>query len=156
MYANHIKIAKLEDFYNMESLRIQCKTRCGGCKCSRCSLSSNAYTIKKEKELALIEKNLGHDAKEKFWTAKYPWIRDPFDLPDNNRAAFGMLVSTEKRLSKNKKHTETYQQQIQDMIDRDIARKLAQEELQKYKGPIHYISHHEVLKPDSKSTPILG
>ncbi|XP_068739176.1 uncharacterized protein [Montipora capricornis] len=65
-----------------------------------------------------------------------------------------MLVLTEKRLSKNKKHAETYQQQIQDMIDRDVARKLTQEELQKYKGPAHYISHHEVLKPDSKSTPV--
>ena len=154
MYNNHIKIARIEDFYNMENLGIQCKPRCGGCKCGRCSLGSNAYTIKEEKELALIEKNLSHDTKEKFWTAEYPWIRDPFDLPDNRRAAFGMLMSTEKRLSKNKKHAETYQQQIQDMIDRDVARKLTQEELQKYKGPIHYISHHEVLKPDSKSTPL--
>ena len=65
-----------------------------------------------------------------------------------------MLISTEKRLSKNKKHAKIYQQQIQDMIDRDVARKLPQEELQKYKGPAHYISHHEVLKPDSKSTPV--
>ena len=40
------------------------------------------------------------------------------------------------------------------MIDGDVARKLTQEELQKYKGPIHNISHHEVLKPDSKSTPV--
>ena len=154
MYANHVKIARIEDFYNMENLGIQCKPRCGGCKCGRCSLGSNAYTIKEEKELALIEKNLSHNAKEKFWTAEYPWIRDPFDLPDNRRAAFGMLISTEKRLSKNEKHAETYQQQIQDMIDRDVTRKLTQEELQKYKGPVHYISHHEVLKPDSKSTPV--
>ena len=154
MYANHVKTARIEDFYNMENLGIQCKPRCGGCKCGRCSLGSNAYTIKEEKELALIEKNLSHNAKEKSWTAEYPWIRDPFDLPDNRRAAFGMLISTEKRLSKNEKHAETYQQQIQDMIDRDVARKLTQEELQKYKGPVHYISHHEVLKPDSKSTPV--
>ena len=64
------------------------------------------------------------------------------------------LISTEKRLSKNKKQAEIYQQQIQDMIDRDVARKLTQEELQKYKGPAHYTSHHKVLKADSKSTPV--
>ena len=154
IHAHHVKMARIEDFYNMENLGIQCTPRCGGCKCGKCSLGSNAYTIKEEKELALIEKHLSHDAKQKFWTAEYPWIRDPFDLPDNRRAAFGMLISTEKRLSKNEKHAEIYQQQIQDMIDRDVARKLTQEELRKYKGPAHYISHHEVLKPDSKSTPV--
>ena len=152
--AHHVEMAKIEDFYNMDNLGIQCKPRRDGCKCGRYSLGSNTYTVKEEKELVLIEKNLSHDAKEKFWTTEYPWIGDPFDLPDNRRAAFGMLISTGKRLSKNKKHAEIYQQQIQDMIDRDVARKLTREELQKYKGPAHYISHHEVLKPDSKSTSV--
>lgn len=35
-----------------------------------------------------------------------------------------------------------------------VARKLSKEELNTYKDPIHYISHHEVLKPDSKSPPV--
>ena len=40
------------------------------------------------------------------------------------------------------------------MIQRGVARKLTKEELDTYKGPIHYIAHHDVLKPDSKSTPV--
>ena len=65
----------------------------------------------------------------------------------------GMLKSTAKRLSMNRKYAEMYQQQINDMIQNKVARKLSASELEEYRGPIHYISHHEVLKPDSESTP---
>ena len=68
-------------------------------------------------------------------------------------AAFGMLKSTEKRLSRNPKHAETYSLQIQDMVERGAAQKLSQAELDTYEGPTFYLSHHEVLKPDSESTP---
>ena len=34
MHAHHVKMAEIEDFY-MENLGIQCKPRCGGCKCGR-------------------------------------------------------------------------------------------------------------------------
>ena len=65
-----------------------------------------------------------------------------------------MLISTEKRLAKHEEHAKVYQKQIEDMIEREVVRKLSQTELENYKGPIHYISHHKVLKSDSKSTPV--
>lgn len=90
----------VEDFYDIENLGIECSPRCGGCKCGKCSLGSKNYTIKEEKELALIEKNLHYDQEAKRWIAEYPWIRDPKDLPDNKKAAFAKLISTERRLAK--------------------------------------------------------
>ena len=66
----------------------------------------------------------------------------------------GMLISTEKRLAKNEEHVKVYEKQIEDMIEREVARELSQTNLKNYKGPIHYISHLEVLKPDSKSTAV--
>ena len=82
----------------------------------------------------------------------YPWIRDPADLPDNTKAAFGMLLSTETRLAKNTDHARVYQEQIQQnlMIGRGVARKLTKSELEAYDGPIHYVSQREVPRPDSK------
>ena len=40
------------------------------------------------------------------------------------------------------------------MVAREVARKLSKKELTLYKGLVHYIGHHDVLKPDSKSTPV--
>ena len=34
------------------------------------------------------------------------------------------------------------------MIDREVARKLSPEEVKSYSGPIFYLPHHEVKKPD--------
>ena len=47
-----------------------------------------------------------------------------------------------------------YDEQIKDMVARNVARKLSKKELTNYTGPTHYTAHHEVLKPESKSTPV--
>ena len=130
----HTTSPSVEDFYNIENLGIECTPRCGGCKCGRCPLGSKNYTIKEEKELALIEKNLDYDKEAKRWIAEYPWIKDPYDLPDNRRIAFTKLISTEKRLAKNTEHAKVYKEQVQDMINRGVTRKLTEEELRNYKG----------------------
>ena len=71
----------------------------------------------------------------------------------SSQAAIGMLQSSEERLLRNKAHADMYKDQIQDMVDRGVHRKLSESEIKEYDGPIHYISHHEVLKSDSTSTP---
>lgn len=146
--------ANVEDFYKIENLGIECKPRCGGCKCGRCPIGSKEYSIKEERELELIDKNLEYNNLDNRWIAEYPWVKDPSALPDNRQVALAMLISTEKRLLKNPQHAKVYDVQVKYMVARDVARKLSKEEINGYKGPVYYISHHEVLKPDSKSTPV--
>jgi len=55
-----------------------------------------------------------------------------------------------KRLSINKVHAETYNNQIQDTVNKNVAHKLSKDELQ-HQGPVFYLSHHEVNKPKSES-----
>ena len=64
--------------------------------CGKCSLGTQNFTKKEEKELLLTESKVEYSKEEKRWIAEYPWIRDPAELPDNKRAATGMLISTEK------------------------------------------------------------
>ena len=85
------------------------------------------------------------------WIVTYPWKRDPNQLPNNEKMT--ILKSTEKRLMTKGRHAELYKEQMLDMLSRDAARKVTQKEIKNYFGPVHYINHHEVLKPDSKSTP---
>lgn len=117
--------------------------------------ASNTYTIKEKRELDLIEQGLTYDQVNKVWVAKYPWIKNPMDLPNNYAVAVYRMKATEKRLSKlGHEYCELYQGQIDEMINKGVARKLDREEIESHVRPIHYVHHHEVMKPDSSSTPM--
>ena len=139
----------LETFFLTEEMGVSCTPKCGGCKCGKCQVGSGNYTLKEERELRSIEEGL--EFIEGRWIAKYPWIKDPYSLPDNKFVVEAMLKSTEERLLKNSEMAAVYQKQIEDMLERGVARKLQVEELYA-KGPRYYVSHHEVLKEGS-STP---
>lgn len=44
---------------------------------------------------------------------------------------------------------------MMELVEINFARKLSNEEMMAYKGPVHYISHHKVVRPEKKTTPIL-
>ena len=64
-----------------------------------------------------------------------------------------MLYSLEWRIMKNIEYTRMYNDQIQDVLNRGVARKLSKEDIQNYSDPVPLLSHHEVLKPHSSTTP---
>ena len=142
---------RIEDFYCIEAMSVECNPKCSNCKSGKCPLGGKDFTLQEDRKFNLIEKGL--EWKKDHWIAQYPWIKDPGCLPNNYNLTEKMFCSLEERIMKNVEYAKMYNEQIQDMVDRNVTHKLSKEEIESYSGPIHYLSHHEVLKPDSLSTP---
>ena len=150
----HPAFSMSENFIVGEELGTECNPRCGACKCGKCPIPGHDLSFREEQELHVIRSNLSHDPSRKAWTTSYPWVKDPETLPDNYISALGTLKSTERSLMKDPGWAESYQSQIVDMVDRGVARKLTQQEIEEWKYPFFYISHLAVSNVKSKSTPV--
>ena len=73
----------IQDFCDVEAMGIKVNPMCGNCRCGKCPIGTNNYSLKEERELKLIEGGLTLFNSE--WTARYPWIRDPNELPGKIR-----------------------------------------------------------------------
>ena len=62
-------------------------------------------SLKEKEELKLIDNNIRFTGR---WIAHYPWIKDPYLLPENHCIASATLKATERRLAQNSKHSELY------------------------------------------------
>ena len=77
------------------------------------------------------------------WLVPYTWKKNPSLLPDNKAVATKRLEATERRLKNNPEHAAAYSKQMNEMCEMGFARNLTEDELTRYQGPAHYISHHE-------------
>ena len=147
--ASHVYHIKLEtpvdmtDFWTTESMGVSVQP----CNCKAGKLSQ----VERE-EAKIIEEScekLGNQ-----WLIPYPWKRDPRQLPNNKSQAMKKLEATERRLLKNPDHAAAYDLQMIEMNHLQFSRRLTEKEAREYSGPVHFISRHEVLRPESKSTPV--
>ena len=152
-HVSNVEFHKIQNFIQGEEVGTQIIPNCGSCKCSKCPLPGHTYSFQEESELKLIQDNLQYDEENNCWITKYPWKCDPNSLPDNKSAALSTLFKLEKRLNKDENLKVIYQEQMQDMLNRNVAREIDKDELKDYKGPYYYISHLGVPNPRSKSTP---
>ena len=147
-------MSEVESFIQGEQLGTAINPKCGGCKCAKCPIIGHTYSFQEQQELDLIRTNLCYDEENKRWITKYPWIKDPDTLPDNYFSALATLKSCENTLSKDSQWAKVYNDQIQDMVERNVARKLTEEEANSWTGPKFYISHLAVNNPKSETTPV--
>jgi hypothetical protein len=145
--------SRIQNFIEGEELVTQVVPKCGSCKCTKCPIKGHTYSFQEEVELKMIQDNLRYDADKQCWFTSYPWKIDPSSLPNNHQAVYASLRRLEVRLQKNEELAVTYQQQMLDMVKREVAREVSPEELSAYTGPKFYISHLGCPNPKSQSTP---
>ena len=85
---------------------------------------------------------------------KYPWKKDPACLPNTIRKFCKKLESTKRCLTKNPEYAKLYGDQIEEMEEMGFSSKVTEKEIEEWKGPIHYVAHHAVVRPEKKTTPI--
>ena len=144
-FSNRKNETQIENFISGEELTTEVFPKCGGCRCGKCPSVGHTYSFQEEQELKLIQDNLEYDEVKQCWVTSYPWIKDPNSLPDNYQATLTTLERTERRLTKDPKWAETYQSQMSDMVERQVARKLSTPEIENWKGPVYCISHLAVV-----------
>ena len=143
LHVKYTASVDISEFWKTESMGVLVKP----CVCEADKLSQ----VEREEKI-LIENSALKIGNQ--WMIPYPWKKDPRSLPDNRNQALKRLESTERRLSSNPKQARAYQKQMVEMEEMKFSRKLSKEEIEKYEGPVHYISHHAVIRPETKSTPV--
>ena len=151
------------DFFKEESIGVECQPKCGGCRCGKCPTGSKAMTLKEERDYKKFQSLMSLDPLGSesdpgpYWVSELPWTVDKSKLINNQPAVLGVMNSTVKKLAKDPVWENTYNEQLRNLIDKNFAREVSEEELSNWiadGGSIYYISHQMVVQPLSASTPI--
>ena len=142
-------------YLDPEDLSITLPRRCSKClNCQRCTEEVQEMSRREQEELRLIRANLTVDRKRRKLVAKYPFIKDPSRLKDNEWQAKKMAEQLERKLTK-KEGLEAYNREFQVMLDFPAIKRVSRKELFNWKeggGKINFISHHDVNRPNKATT----
>lgn len=136
------------DFFSAEEFGVKIPPNCDRCRnCKNCTIKMHEWSKVEQRELAVIEGNLELDPLRCRWSTNYPFKCDPSVLEDNKGQALKMMMRQEERLLK--KGGEEYKEQFDDFVKRGVFKEISKEEQEEYKGPVFYVTHHEVFIIDS-------
>ena len=143
------------DFFSAEEFGVKLIPNCDMCRnCKNCSFDIHQISKIEQRELSVIRNNLVLNPVENYWSTQYPYKSDPSTLENNKQQAFDILCKTERRLIRSEVSSTKYKEQFNDFIERGVFREFSEEEINSYVGPCFYMTHHEVFKEGSTSTPV--
>ena len=153
-FVENSKSDHFDDFASVEELGVRPPPICKSCKsCQTCKPASQFLSLKEYRELNIIKTKLSYDEQGKFWSASYPFLKDPSVLGDNYLSALRALQRRENKFLKNDHVKCLYNDQVEDFVSRGVISKMSESDIQNWNGPVRYVDHHEVFKEGS-TTPL--
>ena len=145
------------DFWEAETLGYDTPRKCNRCKnCQVCHILEEGDTVKAKLELQAMRDGISYDETNKLFTVKFPIVGDITQFKDNRNQAIVRAEALQKSLEK-RKLLNAYNEQVDDFIERGVWKETSLAEIEAWKssgGYVHYVGHHAVLNPQSKSTPV--
>ena len=142
-----ISPAESNDFFTTEQLGTVAEPKCGSCRCGKCPVPGSRYSFREESELKLIEENLSYSEANGYWVARYSYLYPRESLKGTREVALQSMLSTERSLTRKGDWGTVYQRQIEDMLERGVARRIPDDELQAYDGPVNYLPPFSCHQP---------
>ena len=138
------------DFWEGENMGVLPPKRCGRCMvCQECKDTALIRSRRDQDELEMLQKSIKLENQELI--VSYPFIKSPECFPNNRQSVLNMAIKQEARLEK-KGLLNKYNEELMKYITRGILVPISKEEMEEYKGPVNYITHHAVERP-SATTP---
>ncbi len=147
------------DWWKWDSIGTDCEPKCGGCRRGNCQPGGKEMTLAEEKELEIIRECLTYVEEDSHstaphWDTKYPWIQDPATLPCNRSEVETAFIRTKKQLKRVPEWQGIYAAQVHDMVERGVATKLTKEVIERWNGPVWYVSPLVAPNPHSTTSPM--
>ena len=142
-FLNFVRKIDIEKFHDFETLGV----RAHDCNCPEQIMSRDG-----KKAMELFESSC------KLLDGRYeiglPWKKDPVNLPNNYPVAKRRLESLERSLKRNPTKAKKYNDAIREYERNGWARRLSKAKVENTKGPVYYLPHHGIYRPEKKSTPL--
>ena len=150
-----VALLKIPEFFETEDFGVAPSRSCKKCRgCRECSYRNAMITREKEMVVRRVEDQIEHDVENCKVKVKYPWTEDIYKLTDNVHQAIRVQSSVEKRLLRDENLLSAYNMEFKKFVSRGAISKLSQHDMDSYDGPVSYVTHLPVFKPDSTTTPL--
>ncbi|XP_046564868.1 uncharacterized protein LOC124273638 [Haliotis rubra] len=140
---NFVDKVNLEKFYDFETLGIQAPN---------CDCPTEVMSGEDRKALELMQSSCVKQGDR--YEIGLPWERDPSSLPNNYFLAEKRLCSLERSLQKDDAKAKMYNDAIHEYEQNAWAEKVDMSKSLCDQGPVYYLPHHGVYRPDKPSTPL--